>query len=153
MSACEDGQIAAAIEAGAFVQTGNVKNPKDAKNLELHEGHASSQLIVKKSAVKHKTIMECHSRGANPDDEDNVFFMFPHQSHEMQSKAGRFAMTRMAKMAMMRKMGKHAYHWHAVRQHYGLSLLEEEKRRGRGRGRAGPNDHHRVAGQIGSAGA
>merc|ERR1719426_273627 len=127
MSACEDGQIAAAIEAGAFVQTGNVKNPKDAKNLELHEGHASSQLIVKKSAVKHKTIMECHSRGANPDDEDNVFFMFPHQSHEMQSKAGRFAMTRMAKMAMMRKMGKHAYHWHAVRQHYGLSLLEEDE--------------------------
>jgi len=127
MSACEDGQIAAAIEAGAFVQTGNVKNPKDAKNLELHEGHASSQLIVKKSAVKHKTIMECHARGANPDDEDNVFFMFPHQSHEMQSKAGRFAMTRMAKMAMMRKMGKHAYHWHAVRQHYGLSLLEEDE--------------------------
>jgi hypothetical protein len=45
----------------------------------------------------------------------------------MQSKAGRFAMTRMAKMAMMRKMGKHAYHWHAVRQHYGLSLLEEDE--------------------------
>merc|ERR1719389_1583484 len=126
MSACEDGQIAAAIEAGAFVQTGNVKNPKDAKNLELHEGHASSQLIVKKSAVKHKTIMECHARGANPDDEDNVFFMFPHQSHEMHSKAGRFAMTRMAKMAMMRKMGKHAYHWHAVRQHYGVSLISED---------------------------
>merc|ERR1719389_1007786 len=127
MSACEDGQITAAIEAGAFVQTGNVKNPKDAKNLELHEGHASSQLIVKKSAVKHKTIMECHARGANPDDEDNVFFMFPHQSHEMHSKAGRFAMTRMAKMAMMRKMGKHAYHWHAVRQHYGVSLISEDE--------------------------
>ena len=45
MSACEDGQIAAAIEAGAFVQTGNVKNPKDAKNLELHEGHA--RLVIR----------------------------------------------------------------------------------------------------------
>ena len=45
----------------------------------------------------------------------------------MHSKAGRFAMTRMAKMAMMRKMGKHAYHWHAVRQHYGVSLIAEDE--------------------------
>merc|ERR1719327_719590 len=68
--------------------------------------------------------MECHSRSANPDDDDNVFFMFPHQSHEMHSKAGRFAM---AKMAMMRKMGKHAYHWHEPhRQHYALSFVEED---------------------------
>merc|ERR1719174_295341 len=29
-------------------------------------------------------------------------------------------------MAMMRKMGKHAHHWHAVRQHYGLSLVQDE---------------------------
>merc|ERR1719305_206149 len=45
----------------------------------------------------------------------------------MHSEAGRFAMARMAKMAMMRKMGRHAYRWHEVhRQHYALSLVEED---------------------------
>merc|ERR1719389_269763 len=118
MSRCDDSAKAAAIEAGAFLETGNATH---------QQGHASSQLVVK-SHVKHEQLLECHSRGPSADDDDdNVFFMFPHQNHEMHSKAGRFAMTRMAKMAMMRKMGKHAYHWHAVRQHYGLSLLEEDE--------------------------
>jgi hypothetical protein len=117
MSRCDDSAKAAAIEAGAFMETGNATH---------QQGHASSQLVVK-SHVKHEQLLECHSRGpSTDDDDDNVFFMFPHQSHEMHSKAGRFAMTRMAKMAMMRKMGKHAYHWHAVRQHYGLSLVQDE---------------------------
>jgi uncharacterized protein YegL len=117
MSRCDDSAKAAAIEAGAFMETGNATH---------QQGHASSQLVVK-SHVKHEQLLECHSRGPSADDDDdNVFFMFPHQSHEMHSKAGRFAMTRMAKMAMMRKMGKHAYHWHAVRQHYGLSLVQDE---------------------------
>merc|ERR1719389_463909 len=118
MSRCDDSAKAAAIEAGAFLETGNATH---------QQGHASSQLVVK-SHVKHEQLLECHSRGPSADDDDdNVFFMFPHQSHEMHSKAGRFAMTRMAKMAMMRKMGKHAYHWHAVRQHYGVSLISEDE--------------------------
>merc|ERR1719405_143012 len=118
MSRCDDSAKAAAIEAGAFLETGNATH---------QQGHASSQLVVK-SHVKHEQLLECHSRGpSTDDDDDNVFFMFPHQSHEMHSKAGRFAMTRIAKMAMMRKMGKHAYHWHAVRQHYGVSLISEDE--------------------------
>merc|ERR1719393_548496 len=118
MSRCDDSAKAAAIEAGAFLETGNATH---------QQGHASSQLVVK-SHVKHEQLLECHSRGPSADDDDdNVFFMFPHQSHEMHSKAGRFAMTRMAKMAMMRKMGKHAYHWHGVRQHYGVSLIAEDE--------------------------
>merc|ERR1719281_62614 len=118
MSRCDDSAKAAAIEAGAFLETGNATH---------QQGHASSQLVVK-SHVKHEQLLECHSRGpSTDDDDDNVFFMFPHQSHEMHSKAGRFAMTRMAKMAMMRKMGKRAYHWHAVRQHYGVSLISEDE--------------------------
>merc|ERR1719197_1951469 len=85
-------------------------------------------LVVKHASVKHNTIMECHnSRAPTDDDDSGVFFMFPHQSHEMHSEAGRFAMARMAKLAMQRKMGRHAYNWHVPhRQHYALSLVEED---------------------------
>merc|ERR1719460_3236124 len=98
----------------------------------IHQGACDKTLAALKANYDHaafdynvalknqNTIMECHNSKAPTDDDDSgVFFMFPHQSHEMHSEAGRFAMARMAKMAMQRKMGRHGYHWHTPhRQHY-----------------------------------
>merc|ERR1719313_3031147 len=130
MSTCDDAAVQAAIDAenaagDSFLQLGNATNHEGAQS----KSKANPMLVVKKSSGNHNAILECHNaRAGSTDDDDNgVFFMFPHQSHEMQSEAGKFAMARMAKMAMMRKMGKHAYHWHKPhRQHYALSLVEED---------------------------
>merc|ERR1719313_1869825 len=130
MSSCDDAAVQAAIDAenaagDSFLQLGNATNHEGAQT----KSKANPLLITKKSSLKQEAILECHNaRAGSTDDDDNgVFFMFPHQSHEMQSEAGKFAMARMAKMAMMRKMGKHAYHWHEPhRQHYALSFVEED---------------------------
>jgi uncharacterized protein YegL len=123
MSTCDDAAKQAAIDAEnaadeSFVQTGN------------GTAGANPMLITKHSKVdKSNTILECHSnnKALTDDDDSGVFFMFPHQSHEMHSEAGRFAMARMAKLAMQRRMGRHAYRWHEpARQHYALSLMEED---------------------------
>jgi uncharacterized protein YegL len=128
MSTCDDAAKQAAIDAenaAGFIQLGNTTQHGDGAQA---KAKADPMLITKHASVKQNTIMECHNSKAPTDDDDSgVFFMFPHQSHEMHSEAGRFAMARMAKMAMQRKMGRHAYHWHTPhRQHYALSFMEED---------------------------
>merc|ERR1719313_2088106 len=130
MSTCDDAAKQAAIDAenaASFVQLGNATH--DAEHESQSTAKANPMLVVKGATVKHDTILECHNSKSPADDDDSgVFFMFPHQSHEMHSEAGRFAMARMAKIAMQRKMGRHAYRWHEpARQHYALSLVEEDE--------------------------
>merc|ERR1719201_322132 len=130
MSTCDDTAKQAAIDAEEaaaaeeFIQLGNATHQESQA-----KAKADPMLVVKHSEVKKaNSIMECHnSRSPTDDDDSGVFFMFPHQQHEMHSEAGRFAMARMAKLAMQRKMGRHAYNWHVPhRQHYAISLVEED---------------------------
>merc|ERR1719313_1915681 len=128
MSTCDDAAKQAAIDAEnaaeEFVQLGNATHRESQT-----KAKADPMLVVKHSEVKKaNSILECHnSKNPTDDDDSGVFFMFPHQQHEMHSEAGRFAMARMAKLAMQRKMGRHAYHWREPHhQHYALSLMEED---------------------------
>jgi hypothetical protein len=104
MSTCSDEDKAAAVAA---------------------EEAAESFVQIEENQTNHH-LLACRTTGAIKGD-DAEFFMFPSQQHQFHSNAGKFAMQRMAKIALMRKMGKHAYNFNTHHSHYALSLLEDEE--------------------------
>jgi len=108
-STCTDEQIQAAIAQDESPPPALLQNATDAALL----------------AHKNQVITSCHMSGGDDDDEDtedNAFFLFGgmHDHPQFHTQAAKFAMQRMAKLALQRRLGKHSYS-HKLP----ISLLEE----------------------------
>merc|ERR1719261_406422 len=97
-STCTDEQIAAAIAQDESPPPAFLQNATDASLI----------------ANKNQMITRCALSGSDDDDDDdaaNAFFMFGgmHDHPTFHTKAAKFAMQRMAKLALQRRLGKHSY--------------------------------------------
>jgi len=92
----------------------------------LLQGDNATALITNKNQM----ITRCTMGGGDDDDDDdasNAFFLFGgmHDHPTFHTKAAKFAMQRMAKVALQRRLGKHAYEEKQRRLGPRFSLLEE----------------------------
>jgi uncharacterized protein YegL len=100
MTKCDSAAKAAAIAGAALLQN--------------HSAPATSLL-------SENTILSCHGSAV-----DEELFMFGAHRQSFTTAAARFAAQRAAKLALQRKLGKHAYNLHPHHPHIAVLLSDEE---------------------------